>query len=205
MLKYILYLIVIFIVGGLISGGIHLYRVAQKNKKEMAQYQGDEAIAVKPLGKVLVVYYSLSGHTRDIAEIIRNKTGADIYEIKTAEPIKQNPLMYLKIRKQLKEQKYPQLAGPLPDFSAYDMVFVGAPVWWYTIATPGLSFLQQADFQGKKVVPFSTQGSNYGSFFEDFTQRAKNAKLLTSADFNNLPAEYDQAVENKISRWLNSL
>ena len=100
MLKYILYLIVIFIVGGLITGGIHLYRVAQKNKKEMAQYQGDEAIAVKPLGKVLVVYYSLSGHTRDIAEIIRNKTGADIYEIKTAEPIKQNPLMYLKIRKQ---------------------------------------------------------------------------------------------------------
>ena len=85
------------------------------------------------------------------------------------------------------------------------MVFVGAPVWWYTIATPGLSFLQQADFQGKKVVPFSTQGSNYGSFFEDFTQRAKNAKLLTSADFNNLPAEYDRAVENKISRWLNSL
>ena len=61
-MKYLLYIIAAGIVGGLIIGGVHLLRVAQKNKKEMAQYSGEEVKLNKKFGKVLVVYYSLSGH-----------------------------------------------------------------------------------------------------------------------------------------------
>ena len=93
----------------------------------------------------------------------------------------------------------------MPDFSKYDTVFVGGPVWWYTMSTPMYSFLQQANFAGKKVVPFSTQGSNYGTYFEDFAKMAKNAKLQKEASFNNMPEKYNSAVDNKIAEWLNSL
>lgn len=72
-------------------------------------------------------------------------------------------------------------------------------------ATPVLSFLEKADFLGRKVVPFSTQGSNYGTFFEDFAGKAQNAQILKGQSFNNLSAEYDRAVDNKISDWLNKL
>ena len=65
--------------------------------------------------------------------------------------------------------------------------------------------LARMDFKGKKVVPFSTQGSNYGTFFEDFSARAQNAQLLQGASFNNLPPQYDSAVDNKINAWLNAL
>ncbi len=205
MLKYFVYAIIAAIIAGITAGGIHLYRVAQKNKKEMSRYAEGPAAKVKPLGRVLVIYYSLSGHTRDIAERIRNFTGADMYEIKPLQEISANPLFYLKVRSQLKNKKFPELEGEMPDVSKYDMVFVGAPVWWYTIATPGFSFLEQMDFKGKKVVPFSTQGSNYGSFFEDFSTYAKNAKILTPASFNNLSPKYDRQVDNKIAAWLNSL
>lgn len=205
MLKYFLYLIAAAVVAGLLSGGIHLYRVAAKNKKEMKQYEGAPVEVQKKPGKVLVVYYSLSGHTKDIAEKIKAFTGADLYEIKTAENLKTTPWFYLTLRSQMKKKNYPQLAGEMPDFSQYDLIFVGAPVWWYTAATPMMSFLKQADFGGKKVVPFSTQGSNYGTFFKDFAVAAKNADLQTSASFNNLPDKYDQAVNNKIAEWINAL
>lgn len=149
-MKYFLYVVLMAVVIGFISGGVHLYRVAQKNKKEMSQYQNDTVKLDKKLGKVLVVYYSKSGHTKEIAERIKAKTNADMYEIKTAEELPKSPLLHLAIKQQLASGEYPALAGKLPDFSQYDMIFVGAPVWWYTMATPGLSFLKQADFQGKK-------------------------------------------------------
>ena len=205
MFKYLLYIVVIVAVVGLFSGGFHLYRVAQRNKKEMAPYQGAPIALKGDFGKVLVVYYSLTGNTKDIAERIQKKTQADVYEIKTAEEIKTNPWFYLKARAQLKEGKYPALAGALPDFSKYDWVFVGFPVWWYTAATPGLAFLDKADFKGRKVVPFSTQGSNAGTFLEDFTAQAKNADIQPAESFNNLPDKYDAAVDNKIAVWLNNL
>ena len=205
MLKITIYLLLaLAIIGGAI-GAFHLYRVSQRNAAEMAQYEG-QTIKARPFaGKTLIIYYSLSGHTKDIAAKIQKMTGGDMYEIQTADKINTTPWFYLTLRKQLKEHTYPALSGELPDLSRYDTIFVGSPVWWYTVSTPMLSFLQQADFKGKKVVPFSTQGSNYGTFFEDFAQNARNAQLQKSASFNNLPAQYDTAVDNKIASWLNSL
>ncbi len=205
MLKCVIYGLVVIAVASLVASGIHLYRVAQKNKKEMAPYQGAQVAVNGNFGKVLVVYYSLTGRTKDIAERIRAKTDADIYEIKTAEKFDTNLWFYMKARAQLKEGKYPTLSGKMPEFSEYDWVFVGFPVWWYTAATPGLAFLEQTDFKGKKVVPFSTQGSNAGTFFKDFEMKAKNADLQAPASFNNLPEKYDAAVDNKIAVWLNNL
>lgn len=205
MLKIVIYVIVFIIGGTLLTGAFHLCRVHFKNKKEMAPYMDSAVEMDKNLGKVLVVYYSLSGNTRDIAERIRRKTNADIYEIKTAEPLNAGPSLYTSSKKQISTKQYPALAGQLPDFSGYDMIFVGAPIWWYTAATPVLSFLALADFQGKKVVPFSTQGSNPGTFIEDFRTNAKNAVILNGAEFNNLSEKYNNAVDNKITVWLNGL
>ena len=205
MLKYLLYTIAALVAVSLVGSGIHLYRVAQKNKKEMSQYEGPAVAVDQSLGKVLVVYYSLSGHTKEIAEKIKDKTGGDIYEIKTLEKIDTSPWFYLTLKQQVKKSSYPALVGEFPDFSTYDVVFVGAPVWWYTVATPVFSFLQVADFQGKKVVPFSTQGSNAGTFFEDFAAHAQNAEILKGASFNNLSDKYRQAEDNKIGIWINAV
>ena len=65
--------------------------------------------------------------------------------------------------------------------------------------------MKQTDFGGRIVVPFSTQGSNYGSFFADFVKEAKNAEVDTAAAFNNLPEGYEREVDNKIVSWLNGL
>ncbi|MDR2191351.1 MAG: hypothetical protein LBO62_00520 [Endomicrobium sp.] len=201
MLRYFIYAIV-FIVGGSLSAiAFHLCLAHFKNAKEMAQYKTADA-QIKNLGKVLVVYYSLSGNTRNIAEKIKDKTKGDIYEIKLKEEFSRFSAYAAMIKR---AKTLPELDGQLPDFSGYDLIFVGSPVWAYTLASPVLSFLEQVDFQGKKVVPFSTQGSNEGNFEKDFKNKAKNAVALRYAKFNNLSKKYDKAVENKISQWINGL
>jgi len=205
MMKYVLFFV---IAAGVIAGGaglFHLYRVSARNEKEMSPYKDGNVAVTKNLGKVLVVYYSLGGNTQDIAKRIQAKTNADIYEIKTAVEIKKGPLLYLKIKRDLKNATYPELEGAMPDMSRYDIIFVGSPIWWYTAATPVRSFLSKTDFKAKKVVPFSTQGSNPGTFLEDFTSMAKNANVTAYLSFNNIGKEYDKAVDNKISVWLNGL
>ena len=204
-MKYIIYLILaaIIIIGTV--GAFHLYRVSVKNKKEMSKYEGQKIEVTKNFGKTLIVYYSNSGNTKDIAERIKAKTNADIYQIKLDEELPKGLKLHMAIRKQIKNGNYPKIKQDIPNLIEYDIVFVGAPVWWYTVATPALSFLKQVDFANKKVVPFSTQGSNIGTYFEDFAKTIKNAELLQSAQFNNLPKKYDAEVDNKISVWLNEL
>lgn len=205
MFKYILAFTTVVLFAGLVIGCVHLFKVSQKNKKELSKYENKEIEYTNNLGKTLVVYYSLSGNTKQIAENIADKTDAEMFEIKTSEKITPNAKFYLDIKQQLKNKKYPSIEEKMPDFQEYDTVFVGFPVWWYTIATPVLAFLQKADFMGKKVVPFSTQGSNYGTSFTDFKTNAKNAQIVQGNAFNNVDKKYARAVDNKITDWLNKL
>lgn len=205
MLKVIIYLILIII---LVIGSItafHLSRVALRNQREMKPFEGPEIALKKDFKKVLIIYYSLTGHTKEIAEKIQKKTGGELYEIKTLEPIQKSPWFYLNLRSDLKNKKYPELAGEFPNLQEYDLVFIGSPVWWYTVSTPVLSFLNKADLNGVQIVPFSTQGSNTGTFLEDFVKNAQNASILRYESFNNLSPKYDGAVNNKIINWLNGL
>ncbi|MBO4293883.1 MAG: hypothetical protein J5896_00370 [Alphaproteobacteria bacterium] len=204
MFKIIFYIIIFAVI--LISGAsaYHLYQVKQKNIKDLAAYQAPVELNTD-LGNVLVVYYSLSGHTKDIALQIQEKTHGDVYEIKT-EKTYSSPSVYLESKKELSSRNYPELKkGFTPNMSNYDTVFVGGPVWWYTMAPALYSFLKKTDFKGVRVVPFSTQGSNYGKFFEDFKNKAQNAQILEPENFNNLDPSFDIQVSHKINAWLNKL
>lgn len=203
MLKVVLYVIILaaIVIGG--ASFYHLRRVAAKNKAEMANFDKEVKLNAD-LGKVLVVYYSLTGHTKDIAEQISAKTDADIFEIKTVETYS-SPSVYMKSKKELTSKNYPELQESLPNVADYDTIFVGGPVWWYTMAPALYSYLKVTDFGGTRVVPFSTQGSNFGSFYKDFADMAKNAQILQSENFNNIDEKYKEQISNKINAWLNKL
>lgn len=203
-MKYVLYVSLAIIFISIILTLIHLYKVSNRNKAEMSQYTNDVNLTAN-LGKTLIIYYSLTGKTKEIALQIQSLTNADIYEIKTKEEIKQSPALYLTSKIQISSGKYPEIINDFPDISKYNTIFVGSPVWCYTAAFVLLEFLKEFDFQNKNVVPFSTQGSNYGTFFENFKAKAKNANILKGESFNNLDSSYNRQVKNKIITWLNSL
>lgn len=203
-MKYVLYVLLLVVIVSIIASLFHLYKVSNKNKTEMAKFKNRVTLNAD-LGKTLVVYYSLTGKTKDIALQIQSLTNADVYEIKPVKELKQNALLYLESKKQISSQSYPEIVQDLPNAADYDTIFVGAPIWWYTAATPVLRFLNEFDFKNKNVVPFSTQGSNYGSYFEDFKLKAQNANILKGEAFNNLDSGYEENVKNKIISWLNNL
>ena len=203
-MKIALYVILIIAIVAGVCSLVHLRKVSNRNKAEMAKYSNKVEFTAN-LGKTLVVYYSLTGHTKDIAMQIQSLTNADLYEIKPKEEIKQGPALYLTSKKQISSGNYPEIVNDFPNVEEYDTIFVGSPIWWYTAAPVVLEFLKEFDFQNKNVVPFSTQGSNYGTYFEDFKAKAKNANILKGEAFNNLDSSYDEQVKNKIVEWLNGL
>ncbi len=153
--------------------------------------------------KVLVIFYSLTGNTRSIAEMIREKTGGDVFEIET---VKDYPADYSGIiaeaKRELETGELPALKKSPPDMSSYDLVLVGSPVWWYTVSTPVMSFLKQADFAGKKVSAFCTHEGGVGKFFPHFKEQAPNAVVLEGLDLYKPRQAEESEVHRSLDIWL---
>lgn len=108
--------------------------------------------------KVLIAYYSHSGNTKRVAEKIQQLTGGDMFEIK---PVKAYPPNYNDVVNLAQTEKAQNFKPELIDngnISAYDTIFVGTPVWWYTFSSPVRTFLSKHDFSGKTIMPFCTHG-----------------------------------------------
>ena len=130
--------------------------------------------------KVLVAYFSHSGNTRAMARQIAEATGGDLFEIV---PAAAYPAEYGAVVDQAKKEigggVRPALKGRLPDVGAYDVIFVGSPCWWSTVAPPVATFLADCDWAGKTVVPFMThEGSRMGRSEEDIRKLCAGATLL---------------------------
>lgn len=115
-------------------------------------------VAAEP-AKVLIAYYSWSGNTRAAAEQIQKITGGTLFEIK---PVKAYPTDYQECVDQAKKECRsgfkPELSTKVDDMQKYDVIFVGSPNWWGTMAPPVATFLTSYDLKGKTVVPFFTHG-----------------------------------------------
>jgi flavodoxin len=156
----------------------------------------------KNYGKVLVIYYSMGGSTRLVADILRRKTGADIYEIKTLKRYGFVSAMFAKFRG---SRRIRLAMDNLPNLDSYDIVFIGSPVWAYSVSTPVLSFLEQVDFRGKKVLPYATYQGSVGRFHEVFEKTTRNAKILKGLDLKGVKGVDSRLLENMISHWLADL
>ena len=115
--------------------------------------------------KTLIIYYSNTGTTKLVAERLQKKTNADIYVIETVKTYStKDPERTQVPKKELETGNLPALKKSPPNMSSYDLILVGGPVWWYTVSTPMMSFLRDADFAGKRVAPFNTNKGGNGDY-----------------------------------------
>ena len=115
--------------------------------------------------KKLVAYFSASGVTRAAAKRVAEAAGADLFEIKPAQPYTHADLDWTdkKSRSTIEmndKTARPAIAEKLPNMADYDVVFVGFPIWWYVAPRIIETFLESYDFAGKTVVPFATSGGS---------------------------------------------
>lgn len=151
--------------------------------------------------KILIAYYSHSGNTKEAAEKIQSLTGADLFEIK---PANEYPKDYNAVVNQAKQEKAddvrPELVS-LGNVKAYDILFIGTPVWWYTMASPVKTFLSANNFEGKIVAPFCTHGGGgASSTYTDIKNLAQGAEVKEGYTSYENSANIEE-----IGKWINSL
>ena len=153
------------------------------------------------INNILVTYFSHSGNTREIANQIKEKLDCDIFEIKTEKPY---PIGYNECVKQAKQEHdegyKPKLKTKVDNINQYNIIFIGYPMWWYTIPMPVATFLTEYDFSGKTIIPFCTHGggglSNSVDDIKKFCPQSivEKALVIKGSDVKN--------AQKEVSEWL---
>ncbi len=108
--------------------------------------------------KSLVVYYSLTGKTRLVAQVIAEVLNATLVEIKEIKPRKFGPLIYLTGGFRAMTNRGSKISPVDVDLKEYERIFIGSPIW-ASRPTPAVnSFIYQTNFEGRSIIPFFTMG-----------------------------------------------
>lgn len=116
---------------------------------------------------VLVVYYSATGNTEQVAQYIADSTGGDLFEIQPVEPYTDDDLNWTDDNSRVSQEHADEslrdvelVADTVDNWDQYDTVFIGYPIWWGIAAWPVDGFVEANDFSGKTVIPFCTSSSS---------------------------------------------
>lgn len=171
---------------------------------------------------VLVVYFSRTGeqysvgviekgNTEIVADMIVEKTGADVFEILPEEDY--YPYTYDELtdiaKQELNDKARPAYAGNVPDLSQYDTIFIGAPVWWGDWPMIMYTFFEKnADgLAGKTLIPFSTHaGSGLSGFDKKLSNACPDSTVGTGLAIAGTDAQNNQdKVKSSVDDWLAGL
>lgn len=123
--------------------------------------------------KKLVAYFSASGVTAKVADMLADAVGADIYEIRPEVPYTKADLNWMdkKSRSTIEmndRTSRPAIADKNAKVEQYDTIFLGFPIWWYRAPSIINTFLESYNFSGKKIILFATSGgSKFGKTVEE--------------------------------------
>ena len=153
--------------------------------------------------KTLVVYYSLEGNTKLIAQKIAEATGADLLELKLKkETINPHSLSkYLWGGGQVVMKEKPELLPFEVDPNQYDLIFVGTPVWAWNFSPPINTFLANVKIADKKIALFCSHGGAMGKTFENMEKKLSDNKIVGKIDFKEPLKNNPEECAEKAKRW----
>lgn len=154
--------------------------------------------------RILIVFYTHSGNTRHVANQIEEQTGGKLLEIGVVDDYPQEySAVVQRAKKEIQKQFRPEICPISADPADYDVVFLGSPNWWSTIAPPVATFLEQNDFSNKKIIPFITHGGGgVNRTVEDIKKLCANARVLAPLV---VCGDGDAGLQKKIADWLNQI
>ena len=157
--------------------------------------------------KTLVVYYSATGSTKDVAEMIADDANADLFEIEPKDPYTDADLDWTddnsRVSKEHENENKRNVelkTTKVKNWDSYDTVLVGYPIWWGIAAWPVDNFIKDNDFTGKTVIPFCTSASsgigNSGKLLEEMAGTGnwqEGQRFQSGAD------------QSEVTEWVDSL
>lgn len=128
------------------------------------------------MAKTLVLYFSATGTTKNMAEYLAQKLGADIHEVQAAQPYTSTDLNWHdeSTRATVEQHQHNSrvaIKDDLPDMSNYDNVIIGHPIWWGIPPRLIASLIDYLDLNGKTVALFATSGGSNYDRSQSFVER----------------------------------
>lgn len=158
-------------------------------------------------GKTLVVYYSATGNTKAVAEMIAEETNGDLFEIEPKDSYSEDDLDWTDSNSRVareyenEDERHVELvSSTVNNWEDYDTVFLGYPIWWGIAAWPVNTFIENNDFTDKTVVPFCTSASSgLGQSGELLAKEAGDGDWQEGQRFSSSTSN------SEVQEWLNEL
>ena len=177
------------------------------NTAESDSNVADDTTTAASNGKTLVVYYSATGNTKNVAETIAQVTGGDLFEIEPKEPYTDDDLDWTnddsRVSREHEDESLRDVeltSTEVPDWDSYDTVYIGYPIWWGIAAWPVDGFVNANDFTGKTVITFCTAASfGIGQSGDLLEEMAGTGNWISGERFRS------GATEDDIRAWIDGL
>lgn len=155
----------------------------------------------------LIVYYSATGNTENIANYIADVTGGDLFELELVEPYSDEDLNWNDENSRVVEEHEDEskrdielVSTTVDNWESYDVVYIGYPIWWGIAAWPVNGFIEANDFEGKTVIPFCTSSSSsFGESGKLLEEMAGSGNWLEGERFTSSTSE------SEVETWISGL
>ncbi len=151
--------------------------------------------------QIAVVYFSVTGNTKTVAEYIKEELGASIFEIVPKQEYVDADLQYndrntRATKEQDDKNARPEIKNDI-DVSKYETIFLGYPIWWGDCPRIIQTFIETKKLNEKTVIPFCTSGSS-GISGSEIT-------LKSYKDINWISGKRLTTSKSEVISWLKSL
>ncbi len=140
------------------------------------------------------------GHTAQSAEFIQEAVGGELFEIETVKTY--NPdhfAMIQEAKEEIEKNEMPKIKRLPENLVDKDVVFLGFPNWWNQLPMPVISFLNQVEFSGKKIIPFNTsEGNGAGKGVRQLAELCKNSEIMHVAEWKGSSVDTSK---KQIQEW----
>lgn len=165
------------------------------------------ALESKPVeagSKSLVVYFSWSGNTENVAKSIQSQTDSDIFEIIPATPYSDDYDTVLDLAQaEQSENARPEIADSMENLADYAVIYVGYPNWWGDMPMILYTFFDSYDLSGKTIAPFCTSG---GSGLSNTVNEIKGLEPnATVTDGLHIGSGASSNSDSAVSKWLSEI
>ncbi|USS93207.1 flavodoxin [Fructilactobacillus ixorae] len=169
-----------------------------------------------PQSKTLIAYFSRTGNTKEVAQLIHAHVGGDLFAIQTKQPLPASFAEQKTVAQADQDaNRRPELANQVPNFAEYDTIYLGTPTWDMALPQPVASFLTSYAFQGKTLFPFATNaGFGTGTLFAQIKELAPGATIKPSLTVKGgnegagqklvITGNYQVEVNQQVREWLSS-
>lgn len=155
----------------------------------------------------LVVYHSYTGHTKMIANMIKEKLNCDILELKPKIAFSSDYQSVVdEYQNNEKEKSTVEIEDININLDNYDEIIIGSPVWWYSVTPVIRSFLKENNLERKTIVPFATNAGWLGRTFKEIKELCENSNVI-----NEMNIEFESYSDNlvtsidEINNWIDRI